>query len=185
MEAPKEIEPVVKVEVKRGSTVSVPLKAVGGGEQTIATLTELANKENNLNMQILIENLTTIERNLSRNVETTPAESAKHMQSLYRTILQTINADKPLRQFRQEWEFILQFFKEKEKGGLGGARLYRGVAFWSLGHDEYVLYQSFMNLIEATNRWGATGCKPYVDMNRVVKHPVSEAGRGRLLSFYA
>lgn len=186
LESPEEIDPVVMVSAKRNGLVSIPLKTiVPSEEQTLAQLIDNANKENNLNMQILIENLSGIERNLSRAVETTPAESAKHMQSLYRVLTQAINADKTHQQFKQEWSLIVKLFKEKENGGFSGARLYRGVAFWALGHDEYKHYQSLMNLIEASNRWGTQEMKKYVNLTSCVVHPISEAGRGRLLSYYA
>ena len=87
-------------------------------------------------------------------------------------------------EFRAQWNFVLTFFKENEADGFSMTRMYRGAPFWTLSHDEYQTFQALINLIEASNRWGVEGCRKHINFVKLTKHPVTESGRGRLLSFY-
>lgn len=135
-------------------------------------------------MQILINNLNTLHTAFSRNVESTPHQAGANMVSLFRVFLNLVNGDKTQAEFRQQWDYTLKFFKEKENDGFGINRLFRGAPFWSLSHEDYQTFQAITNMIEATNRWGVRDCKKYINFVKLTKHPITETGRGRLLSYY-
>lgn len=171
--------------VNRQFNISVPLpEAAVNEDTTVANMVENATKNKNLGLQMLIDNLNLVENNLSRNVATTPQESVKHMLSLFRVLLGVINNDKTQTSFYEQWSYVLKFFKEKQSDGLGAHRIFRGISFWGLGHDEFKLFQSLTNLIEVSNRLGIQECRPFVNFSKIIKDPISDAGRGRLLSYY-
>lgn len=174
------------VQVSRSQPKSVPLpKPVPEELASVADLVKNANDKNDFNMQVLIQNLDNLQEAFSRKTVSDNQKAGSNMVGLYRVILGVINSDKSLGEFRQQWEFLLKYFKENEKDGFGGHRLFRGVAFWPLSHEEYEMFTSLWNLIDASNRWGVSDCRKFINLVKVTKDPVSEAGRGRLLNFYS
>ena len=145
-----------------------------------------ANSENSLPMQTLIHDLTKYERALSREGESDLRTCARNMAGLYQLLLRTINGDKTTEQFREQWQYILSMFKEKKNGGLGAHRVFRGAPEWSLGHEEYKLYQKLINLIEADLRYNGDRAmlRKVVNLNNFNTLLITDGGRGRLLSYY-
>lgn len=153
-------------------------------EQTVSSITTVANEKGDLRMQTLIQTLETLEKNLSRRVQINMDDVAKNMVGLHNCLLNVINGNKTNAEFKQQWELVLKFFEEKKDDGFGMNRLYRGVAFWPKSQDEYVHFQSLVNLIYVTNNVARENWQKELNFTRLTNHPVTEAGRGRLLSYY-
>ncbi len=153
-------------------------------EQTVSSITTIANEKGDLRMQTLIQTLETLEKNLSRRVQINMDDVAKNMVGLHNCLLNVINGNKTNAEFKQQWELVLKFFEEKKDDGFGMNRLYRGVAFWPKSQDEYVHFQSLVNLIYVTNNVARENWQKELNFTRLTNHPVTEAGRGRLLSYY-
>ena len=153
-------------------------------EQTVSSMTADANEKGDLRMQTLIQTLETLEKNLSRRVQINMDDVAKNMVGLHNCLLNVINGNKTNAEFKQQWELVLKFFEEKKDDGFGMNRLYRGVAFWPKSQDEYVHFQSLVNLIYVTNNVARENWQKELNFTRLTNHPVTEAGRGRLLSYY-
>ena len=153
-------------------------------EQTVSSITAVANEKGDLRMQTLIQTLETLEKNLSRRVQINMDDVAKNMVGLHNCLLNVINGNKTNAEFKQQWELVLKFFEEKKDDGFGMNRLYRGVAFWPKSQDEYVHFQSLVNLIYVTNNVARENWQKELNFTRLTNHPVTEAGRGRLLSYY-
>ena len=153
-------------------------------EQTVSSMTAVANEKGDLRMQTLIQTLETLEKNLSRRVQINMDDVAKNMVGLHNCLLNVINGNKTNAEFKQQWEFVLKFFEEKKDDGFGMNRLYRGVAFWPKSQDEYVHFQSLVNLIYVTNNVARENWQKELNFTRLTNPPVTEAGRGRLLSYY-
>ena len=180
-------EPVQQAPVARArhQAKSTPLPQATAEEgASVASLIQTATEEKNIGMQILIKNLEDMNLAFSRRVQTTPQQAGANMVSLHRVLLNVLNTDKTQAEFRAQWNFVLTFFKENEADGFSMTRMYRGAPFWTLSHDEYQTFQALINLIEASNRWGVEGCRKHINFVKLTKHPVTESGRGRLLSFY-
>ena len=146
-------------------------------EQTVSSITAVANEKGDLRMQTLIQTLETLEKNLSRRVQINMDDVAKNMVGLHNCLLNVINGNKTNAEFKQQWEFVLKFFEEKKNDGFGMNRLYRGVAFWPKSQDEYVHFQSLVNLIYVTNNVARENWQKELNFTRLTNHPVTEAGR--------
>lgn len=178
--------PEPRIQITRPQAKNVPLPNPAPEElASVADLVKNANDNNNLMMQLLIQNLDSLHTAFSKKTVSDNQKAGSNMVGLYRVLIGVINGDKSLVEFRQQWTFLLKYFKENETDGFGGHRLFRGVAFWPLSHEEYETFTSIWNLIDASNRWGVSDCRKFVNFVKVTKFPVSEAGRGRLLNFYS
>lgn len=172
--------------MQRMQARSVPLpKASLDESESIAVRLKEANDSKNLKLLMIAENFQNLNMAFGRRVESNPQQAGANMVSLFRVFMTLFNGDKTQAEFSQQWEFVLRFFKENEKDGFGGARLYRGAPFWTLSHDDYQTFQAITNLIDAHNRWGSVKCRQYVDFVKLTKPPMTEAGRGRLLGYYS
>lgn len=135
------------------------------------------------NLASLEHNLKRFEERLSRRTSIPVDEVAKQMNGLYSLLVNTINANKSIRDFTTEWSFICSFFKQHQNEGLSVARLYRGVTMWPRSQDDYLHFQSLINLIYVTNNEDRKNLEKQVNLNKVTKG-LTEGGRGRILSFY-
>lgn len=135
------------------------------------------------NLASLEHNLQRFEERLSRRTSISVDEVAKQMNGLYALLVNTINADKSIRDFTAEWSFICGFFKKHQTEGLSVARIYRGVTMWPRSQDDYMHFQSLINLIYVTNNEDRKNLEKQVNLNKVTKG-LNEGGRGRILSFY-
>lgn len=135
------------------------------------------------NLVSLRHNLRRFEERLSRRTSIPVDEVAKQMNGLYSLLVNTINANKSIRDFTAEWSFICSFFKEHQTEGFSVARLYRGVTMWPRSQDDYLHFQSLINLIYVTNNEDRKNLEKQVNLNKVTKG-LTEGGRGRILSFY-
>lgn len=160
------------------------LKPVVSEEASVDEIRENANKNNNLNMQMLIETLTKLENRLGPRTQSPMEETVKAMVGLHSTLVNVINNSKSVQEFREQWELVLKMFKEHEKGGFGQHRLYRAVAYWPKSQDEYMHFQSLMNLIYVTNHMDRAVWAKNINFNAIGKAPITDAGRSRLMSYY-
>lgn len=152
-----------------------------------AELINKATREKNLNMSIFQEDVTGVIQKLSSGNDCDELQAAKYAESLYRRIVQSINADKTTEEFAQQWTFLVQHYKENKNDGFGAHRAFRGVRHWSLGHEAYQLYQALWSLIDATNRYNydKAAIMRVVNFQKIANNSLlNEAGRGRLMSFY-
>ena len=152
-----------------------------------AELINKATREKNLNMSIFQEDVAGVIQKLSSGNDCDELQAAKYAESLYRRIVQSINADKTTEEFGQQWTFLVQHYKENKDDGFGAHRAFRGVRHWSLGHEAYQLYQALWSLIDATNRYNydKAAIMRVVNFQKIANNSLlNEAGRGRLMSFY-
>ena len=158
-------------------------------ETTMSTaqLIHKAQREENLKMQIVQEEIKKTIVKLSKSTDCDTLQAAKYGESLFRQILQVINGDKSTEEFRAQWTFIVQAYKENKEDGFGAHRVFRGVREWNAGHDEYKLFQTLWSLIDVTNRYdyNKASIRNMVNLQTLGNNKLlNEAGRGRLLSFY-
>ena len=150
-------------------------------------LVKKAFREENTKMQIIQEEIKKTIVKLSSATDCSTLQAAKYGESLYRQILQVINGDKSTEEFRSQWTFIVQLYKENKEGGFGAHRVFRGVREWGAGHDEFKLFQTLWSLIDVTNRYDydKNAISKMVNLQNLGNNKLlSEAGRGRILSFY-
>lgn len=139
---------------------------------------------NNLYMQMLNESLQKLENRLGITTNSPMEDVAKAMVGLHNTLLGVINNAKTNQDFNEQWTFVLKFFEENKNNGLGHHRVYRGVAYWPKSQDEYMHYQALLNLIYVTNNIPKDKWAKNINFTAVTKHPVTDAGRGRLMGYY-
>jgi hypothetical protein len=138
----------------------------------------------NLHMQMLNESLKKLENRLGITTNSPMEDVAKAMVGLHNTLLGVINNAKTNQDFNEQWAFVLKFFEEHKNNGLGHHRVYRGVAYWPKSQDEYMHYQALLNLIYVTNNIPKDKWSKNINFTAVTKHPVTDAGRGRLMGYY-
>jgi hypothetical protein len=138
----------------------------------------------NLHMQMLNESLKKLENRLGITTNSPMEDVAKAMVGLHNTLLGVINNAKTNQDFNEQWAFVLKFFEEHKNNGLGQHRVYRGVAYWPKSQDEYMHYQALLNLIYVTNNIPKDKWSKNINFTAVTKHPVTDAGRGRLMGYY-
>lgn len=172
------------VPARNPSRITVPIQQPALVNLSVKEIEDKAILKKDMETQVLISDLNRLNENLSSRVICDVVKVAENMASVYKVILGCINNDKSLAVFKAQWDIILKFFKEKENDGVGANRIFRGVTHWNLSHEDYNMFTSLWNLIEATNRWGVSGCKKYVEFGKITREPITEAGVGRILSYY-
>jgi hypothetical protein len=177
-------EPKKEVQQEAQQPVQPQRRTVGVSAGTLTSVDrveETADLPNNL--VSLEHNLKRFEKRLSRRTSIPVDEVAKQMNGLYSLLVNAINANKSIRDFTAEWSFICSFFKKHQTEGFSVARLYRGVTMWPRSQDDYLHFQSLINLIYVTNNEDRKNLEKQVNLNKVTKG-LTEGGRGRILSFY-
>ena len=156
-------------------------------QMSSADLINKALKEKNLSMQIFQEDIKNVLVKLSKRTDCDERQAAKYAESLYNRILVSINSDKTTEEFRAQWTFLVQSYKENKEDGFSGHRAFRGVRYWGLSHEAYLMYQALWSLIDATDRYNYDKdmIRRVVNFQKLANNPaLTEGGRGRLMSFY-
>lgn len=128
------------------------------------------------------ERLKSFDFKLSSRVNSSITEHGKTMADFYRSLVNQVERPCSETEFHRMWILTMRMFAESPEGGLLANRIFRGKPEWPMSHEAYLHFESLVNLIDASIRFGAD-CNKMVNQKKVLKGFTGDA-QGRLGIFY-
>lgn len=166
--------PVVRQDPVKTAATTNPLSV-----QPIADTVKLAEDPN---LTSFYERLVYLDKALGYTSSPTVEEAAVHLQNYYQVIVNLVERPATDLEFATHWTLLLRMNSESPAGGFLSDRLFRGKAYWKLGHEKMTHFESLWNLMDATVRHRAD-YKAFVN-DRLVMKGFTGGAQGRLGSFY-
>ena len=135
-------------------------------------------------VSILAERLNHYNDRLSSRTQMPMVDVANTMVGLYNQLVNVFNSEGSDVAFRQRWGVVLKVFQQYKNDGLSLTRIYRGVAHWPKGQDEYRHFQSLVNLIYYVNEHGTKNIHREISLIKA-SALLTTLGRGRLAALFS
>ena len=181
---PQAAEVAKEAETQKPSRPHAPVVSqvrVAAEDESLEVLLEAAQDSS---VAILAERLSHYNERLSSRTQMPMVDVANTMVGLYNQLVNVFNSEGSDVAFRQRWGVVLKVFQKYQNDGLALTRVYRGVAHWPKGQEEYRHFQSLVNLIYFVNENGTEKIHREISLIKA-SSLLSTLGRGRLAALFS